>query len=110
MIERRARHKSVAIKNKLFVVGGTKLTCEVFDSTFNKFVLLKSPQENFKEHLKYPGEVVSIGNELLVFCDRFGKYSKSVLFYDVDKDVWLEESWKVEKYFSEFSCVKVPQL
>ena len=110
MIERRSCHKSVAIKNKLFVVGGrdTK-TCEVYDSICNKFVFLKSPQETLREKLIRPAEVISIGNKLVVFCDQLGKCSRYILFYDVDSDEWSEESWNAEKSLSKFSCVKVPQ-
>ena len=110
MIKERVGHKSVAMKNKLFVVGGNKSTCEIFDSNCNKFVLLNSPQGSINEHLIRPAEVILIGSKLLVFCDLFGKYSKYILFYDGDKDGWSEQSWKVEKYCSRFSCVKVPQL
>ena len=110
MVETRKCHKSVAINNKLFIIGGYHITsCDVFNATFNKFVLLKSPQLCFEEYLFDTAEVVSIGSKLLVFCDRSGKYSKSILFYDVDNNQWTEESWKVKKRLSEFSCVKVPQ-
>ena len=48
MIEGRFRHGSVAIKNKLFVIGSLdgkgSNSCEVFDSNCNKFVLLKRLQ------------------------------------------------------------------
>ena len=107
MVESRTCHKSVAIKNKLFVVGGCeRKTCEVFDSISNKFILLKSPEVSFRKNLDVPAEVVSIGSKLLVFCDS----SKSILFYDVDTGVWSEESWKAKKCLSKFSCIKVPQL
>ena len=110
MIERRRCHKSVGIKNKLFVIGGCGITSsEVFDSLNNKFVLLKSPQKAFKKYFNSPAEVVSIGIKLVLFCDRLGMYSNSILFYDVDSDEWSEETWKAEKILTEFSCVKVPQ-
>ena len=44
MINGRFGHKSIAVKNKLFVVGGIDTNdCEVFDSTTNKFTVLKQP-------------------------------------------------------------------
>ena len=47
MIERRCRHNSVAVKNKLYAIGGSlSPNCEVFDSTSNKFVL-QSPWRDF---------------------------------------------------------------
>ena len=110
MVETRKCHKSVAINNKLFIIGGYHITsCDVFNATFNKFVLLKSPQENFRRKLIRPAEVISFGNKLVVFCDQFGKYSNSILFYDVDSKEWSEESWNVGKRLTNFSCAKVPQ-
>ena len=47
MIERRHHHRSVAIKNKLFIIGGHKVSSvEVFHSVCNKFVLLKFPPQD----------------------------------------------------------------
>ena len=44
MINRRGFHKSVSVKNKLFLFAGDRTkTCEVYDSTCKKFVLLKPP-------------------------------------------------------------------
>ena len=49
MIETRFVHKSVAIRNKLYIVGGwTTRSCEVFDSCCNKFVLVK-PHPEYSE-------------------------------------------------------------
>ena len=87
MIEKRCRHKSVAIKNKLFVVGGMEnTTCEVFDATCNRFVLLKSPPVSFLRSLCEPAEVISIGSKLVVFCDE------NILIYDTAQSEWSEKS------------------
>ena len=43
MIERRYRHASVSMGNKIFVIGGYKTSnCEVFDSSSRKFTSIKS--------------------------------------------------------------------
>ena len=114
MIKKRYYHKSLAIKNKLFVICGVSTpTCEVFDSTCNKFVLLKPPPtENWNyrrkitENLNCPAGVILNGNKLAVF----GDYSKSILFYDVENEEWSNESWELTKNLRGFCCAKIPQL
>ena len=80
MNNRRYFHKSVAIKNKLFIVKGDSTdTCEVYDSTCKKFVLLKT-LNNCLVNYKNLEAVVIIGNKLYVFHER-----KSTCFiYDVE--------------------------
>ena len=108
MIEERHSHKSVAIKNKLFVVGGSpRRTCEVYDSTCDNFVLLKQLPVHFQTYLGSPGKVISIGSKLFVFGST---QPKDVLVYDVENDEWKKESFGVKHGLSRFCCVKVPQL
>ena len=107
MIEARYHHKSVAIKNKLFVVGGLCKTCEVFDSTCNKFVLLKPLPAAFQTYLILPAEVISIGRKLVVHDSI---QPKDVLFYDVENDEWTKVSFDVKTSLSWFDCVKVSQM
>ena len=107
MIEERRAHKSVAINNKLFVVGGSpRSTCEVFDSTCDNFVLLKQPPVSFRRHLVSPTAVISIGSKLAVFDNQI----EDLLFYHVENDEWSEESYDVTKSICLFSCVKVAQM
>ena len=50
MVKDKFGHKSVAVKNKLFVVGGINtISFEVFDSHTDKFTLLKEPQLGFRK-------------------------------------------------------------
>ena len=66
---------------KLFVVGGfRKSTCDVFDSTCAKFILLKELPPHFQTHLDFPAEVISIGSKLFVLDTVRPRH---VLFYDV---------------------------
>ena len=106
MIERRENHKSVAIKNKLFVVGGLNTpTFEVFDSTCNKFVLLK-PLNQYNRHLKTLVEVVLIGTRLVLYSED----KNTVLFYDVKNEVWSPNKLKIKTNLSSsLSYTKVPQ-
>ena len=61
-------HKSVAIRNKLFAIGGTK-TSEVFDSHSNRFSLLKPI--SIGETILYYGitGVISIRKRLMICLD-----------------------------------------
>ena len=105
MVKERFCHKSVAIKNKLYVFGGITKTSEVYDSACKKFVLLKSPDDCFLRFLDFPLAVISIGNKLIVFQRK----RNTCLTYDQEKEIWSEEPCEVSRNLSSFSCVKVPQ-
>ena len=105
MINERYGHKSVAIKNKLYMIGGFTKTSEVYDSTCKKFVLLKLPDECFSSYLDFPLAVFSIGNKLVVFQRR----KSFSLVYDAENDTWSEEPCEVSRNLSSYNCVKVPQ-
>ena len=67
-INERARHESVAVKSKLFVIGGLNTNnCEVFDSTTEKFTVLKQP--TFAK-LFGLSQVITIGSEFFYFSQR----------------------------------------
>ena len=108
MIERRGDHKSVAIRNKLFIVGKLDINCEVYDSTSKNFVYIKKlPPVSFcREDKNNPTEIVSIGNQILVFADL----RDTILCYDIDTEVWSEKSCDATKDVSSFACTKVPQI
>ena len=106
MIESRYDHKSVAVKNKLFVVGGERSrNSEVFDSTCNKFVSLKPPPESFIKYLRCPAEVISIGNRLVVFLE-----TGTILLYDFVNNEWSLKPCEVTKNIERYSCAKLPQF
>ena len=110
MIYRRRFHKSVAFKNKLFLIDGdhTK-TCEVYDSISKKFVLLKSPDSrliNYNNYnYKFPEAVISIRSKFYVFYEK----KSTCLIYDIENNTWSEEHFELKKNMSFFSCAKVPQ-
>ena len=110
MNETRYRHSSVAIKNKLLVIGsisGTgRKTCEVFDSTSKQFVFLKQKSNSFAYRFKHFFQTFSIGKQLIVLGNR----SKTAVCYDVEKDEWSEVAFKVTGDISYFSCVIVPKM
>ena len=109
MIHARFLHKSVTVKNKLFVVGGwLNRSCEVYDSTSNKFVLLKPPPVSFMTmgSLRDLVQVILIGSKLVVFINK----TTSVFFYDVETDEWSHETCEVTRNLRGYCCAKVPQL
>ena len=107
MVERRASHQSVAMKDKLFVVGGwIERSCEVFDSTCNKFVLVNPPPQDFTNYLDETVKITSIGSKLIIFGDQ----TNSILFYDVENGEWHDEPCEITGHLHGYCCVKLPQL
>ena len=104
MVKRRYYHKSVAIRNKLFVIGGMTSTGEVFDSNCKQFVLLKLPTVSIGGHLYYCSAVVTLGNKLVIFNNR----KNNILFYDVENDEFSEEECEVSKVCEIRCSAKVP--
>ena len=87
MKKTRYGHVSIAIRSKLFVIGGrTTNTSEVFDSFCGKFVLLEKTPASFDYFLEFPINVVSSGRELVVFVQTTDK----VVLYDMENNTW---SW-----------------
>ena len=110
MIKGRCHHKSVAVKNKLYVIGGCLTpNCEVFDSTSNTFVLLKEPNDSLARMLMKLGEIsfeaFSNGGELIVFTN-----DKHVLVYDIESDKWRGKSCQATNRIEYFSCAKVSKF
>ena len=104
MVERRYSHKSVAVKNKLFSIGGSvSNTCEVFNSNINNFCLLKKPEKLFERSFYYPRQVIAIGTKLNFFCNK-----GNVIIYDIDNDKWSEKTCEATENLFLFSCVKLP--
>ena len=86
MINRRSQHRSVCMRNKLFVIGGKyNATCEVFDSSSMKFVSIKQLKVSNFNYVS----AVSVGDKILVFCSGEGI---QVLTYHVDNNEWYSQS------------------
>ena len=104
MIKGRSYHKSVAVKNKLFVFGGRfENDYEVFDLFTNKFTWLKAYFEDFGNHFSEPDGVIEISSKIFVFC-----HSGSVYIYDVENDEYLKRTCEATKSLSYFSITKLP--
>ena len=107
MIHGRCCHKSVAVKNKLFVIGGGTQQCEVYDSTSNKFVALKRAFNFTKlKRLNSPIAVVTVGYKIFIFDNK----SSYVLCYDLEENKWTKKSCEATTDLELYSCVKVPRL
>ena len=106
MIEGRECHKSVALKNKQYVVGGNPENCEVYDSFSDKFAPLELSQKYIIDYLSRPKSVISIGSKLALFEDC----GKIFLFYNVETGEWSEETWGVTNNLENICCAKVPQF
>ena len=101
MISGKYYHSLLAVRNKLFVIGRSRDTCEVFDKKSKNFVALKSSSVEDV----YLNKAISVGSKILVFQDK----SAIVLCYDVDEDDWSKESCEVTEHLRSFSCVKLPR-
>ena len=91
-------HSLVVCKNKLFAISQKASTFEVFDNISKTFVVLDPP------NLNYSCKVLSIENKVVFLVN----FQNKVIFYDVDKNEWLEKRCEVTKNIQSFSCVKVP--
>ena len=104
MIVRRDCHNSVAIKNKLFVIGGLNShNIEVLDSSSKKFALLQLPPIYL--NLYNIAAITTIGKKVVLFSNKEG----SVFLYDVENDVWSAKSCKATKHIEYFFCASLPQ-
>ena len=111
MIERRRGHGSVAMRNKLFIVGNSSLNgsltrCEVFDSASDRFVLLKQYPTVLTFDLNVLANTFSIENKIVTV----GHNSSTVLCYDVENDEWSEETCDVTKEIYCFSSTQIPMM
>ena len=78
MVERKDCHKSVAIKNKLFIVGGfLNSNPEVFDSCSKKFALLRYNSANLRP--KYISDITFYGSTILIFNNKNGSITLKIM-------------------------------
>ena len=116
MVIGRYEHNSVAIKNKLFVVGCPGQTsCEVYDSTSNTFVMLTRPpisQGHLTINLMDPADAIAVGSKIF----SFGNSTNFITYYDVENNTWSSGSIKNSPEIIRvvrgncYFCTKVPQL
>ena len=102
MIAARSCHKSVAVKNKLFVITKNfRNNCEVFDSTTKKFTLLKQPTPLSDYNFNGRTEVITIGSKIFLFQDN-----SRVITYDLEYNEWSRKTCKATKHLTFFYILK----
>ena len=109
MIKDRCGHSSIAVKNKLFVLGsydgkGSE-SCEVFDSNCKNFVMIKRFPSTLTFDLGF-AKTFAIGNKLITL----GNISSTALYYEVEKGKWSEETFNLTKDNIFFSFILIPQM
>ena len=103
MIHKRQSHSLVAVKNKLFAVGGGGISFEVYDSCCKKFVVMKLPPKLTAE---FDSTAVLMGSRIVVLQ----RFSESIAFYDVEKNQWSEETYERGKHYNFEECIRLPQI
>ena len=115
MKEPRYHHSLVAMRNKMFVVGGhgregdmwhLLSSCEVYDARSEMFSFLKKTPTSFTFNIRNTDAAVSMGCRVVIF----GRNSKTTALYDVDKDEWSEVRFKATRYSTNLACLKLPQI
>ena len=102
----RCHHKSVVVKNKLFVIAGGTDISEVYESTSKKFTVLKPSFDLYDIREKHPFAAFNIANKLYVYFNG----SFNVFCFDTIKGKWCEIPSKQTEHLSYFSAIKVPRL
>ena len=102
----RCLHKSLVVKNKLFVIGGGTDINEVYDSTSKKFTVLKPSLDVLNIRENYPFAVFKVSLKLFVYF--LG--SSSIFFFDTKKRKWYKKYIKSIKNLPLFSATQVPLL
>ena len=101
MVKKRGTHSLVAVRNKLFAIGGYVDTCETFDYTCDRFVLLKPTIPTRIADVK---QAISIGDKIVFF----GGSRTTVLSYDVVKNMWTNEPCNAVSNYNLYTTI--PQL
>ena len=118
MAEGKADLSSVAVKNKLFVIGrssSVNVSCEVFDAVAGGFALISMPKSWSPVRIEHGGvnvgvyldrdfQAVSVGNSVVVYDSEIEGCS----CYDIERDEWSREAFT--QFPQYFFCVKVPEL
>ena len=104
LVEMRSGHKSIGVKNKLFVFESCRSSAEAFDSVCNKFVLIKVPKQIASSFRSVVG-VVAVGSKIFIFGNR-----GCVTTFDRNKKEWAQTCCEATKKTLWFSCAKIPLL
>ena len=99
-------HKSVVVKNKLFVIGGGTSINEVYDSTSKKFAILKPSFNLYDIRENYLYAAFKVSHNLFVYF----RGSSNIFCFDTIMSKWSEKPSKLTEHLTRFSAIQVPQL
>ena len=102
----RCYHKSVVVKNKLFVLAGGTDINEVYDSTSKKFTVLKPSFSLYDINSNDPIAAFNVGHKLFSYFEG----SSSIFWFDTIKGEWYEEPCEVTKHIDCFSAITAPRV
>ena len=86
MVKGRRHHASIAIRNKLYMIGGSSKNCEVFDYESNKFACMK-PVHPIHRYYDVRTQYTVVGQVIKVYNSR----TLAVVAFDVEKGEWTIE-------------------
>ena len=92
--------KQVALRKKLFIIGGGVDSCEVYDSASKKFTLLNMRSPFMSE----PAGAFAVGEEIFIVSGL------KILIYDHVTLKWREKDFKAAGGAENYSCVKIPAI
>ena len=104
MLSARRNHTAVSIRNKMFMIGNSFNSWEVFDSFTRKFTSIKSMPELI--FYIYPNKTVCIGYKIYFFVGE-KYYSIKIHSYDVMENLFRFETSLNKEKTDSFSCTKV---
>ena len=89
LIEGRIGHGSVAMGNKLYVIGGVdNQSSEVFDYLSNKFTLIKPFPLNYGDNNELKFSFFRVKNKIFVKYDTEDIDEANIFIYDTKTDKW----------------------
>ena len=90
----------MALRNKLFIIGGGVDSCEVYDSASKKFTLLNMRSPFMSE----PAGAFAVGEEIFIVS------GPKILIYDHVTRKWREKDFEAAGGAENYSCVKIPAI
>ena len=102
----RCLHKSVVVKNKLFVIAGGTNINEVYDSTTKNFAILKPSLNLYDITSNHPFATFKVSHKLFV-CFRG---SSNIFCFDTTKGKWCEIPSKPTENLTFFSAIQIPRF
>ena len=109
MVLSRFDHSSVAVGNKLFVIGVSNRICsEVYDSISRKFTMfsLKLPSAPYMYN---KCKTISFNKKLVVFCDSYLDIICKIHVYNIDEQNWVNKKTLLKYNFNEAEIQKAPK-